>query len=266
LDMAMLPLEVTVYVKAHVISLYKEDNYAFLRYFFTQDIQDEFHQLSRTVFYDFDGTDTKQERFVTVFELYAKPKLSETADLLKEVLEGYDHTADVVMDLFTHDNRTFRLSNLDGIVKLEEIRQDGTKEEVVLPKEPEPVKEEPVAETPPETFNEALAEQILEETQLLNDIVSPFVAMNEGFHLSSEKPKEKPVDLHTVEKPKEEPISLETVEKPEEEAIVLEAPEKEKPEEIVLETAATEKEEPVLVFEKKPEEKKEDEEKITLTF
>ena len=270
-DMAMLPLEVTVYVKAHVISLYKEDNYAFLRYFFTQDISDEFYNLNRTVFYDFDGTDTKQERFVTVFELYARPKLSETADLLREVMEGYDHTADVVMDLFTHDNRTFRLSNLDGIVKLEEIFKDGTKEEVQELKEetPEPVEEvKEVIEETPEVFNQALADEILQEAQLLNDIVSPFLAMNGGFDLSaSSKPKEEKIELNTVEKPEEEEITLETVEKPEEEEIILEAVEKPEEEDIVLEAVEPEKEDPVLVFEEKKEEKKEnEEEKITLIF
>ena len=145
LDMAMLPLEVTVYIRVSVISLYKEDNYAFLRYFFAQDIADEFYHLGNTVIYDFDGTDTKQERFVSVLELYSIPNLAQISDHLKEILEGYDHTADVVIDFFTHDDKEYRLSNLDGIVKLEEIRTDGEKETVELKQETaSPVEEEVV--------------------------------------------------------------------------------------------------------------------------
>ena len=35
MDMAMLPLDVTVYVKVSVVSLSREDNYGFIRYLFT---------------------------------------------------------------------------------------------------------------------------------------------------------------------------------------------------------------------------------------
>ena len=214
LDMAMLPLEVTVYLKVHVISLYKEDNYAFLRYFFTRDIGEYFYRFQNTVFYDFDGTDTKQERFVTVFELYSVPKFSEIADLLKEVLEGYDHTADVIFDFFTHDNRMYRLSNLDGIVKLEEIHTDGTKEEVVIepveepveeiPEEPieeiyEEITEEPVEEAPQE-FNADLADEILKEAEQLGEEIAPLLEKQEGIVLEwkEEKKKEKEEEKITL--------------------------------------------------------------------
>ncbi len=130
-DMALLPLEVTVYIKVSVVSLYKEDNYDFLRYFFSkEDIADEFYDLHKTVFYDFDGSDTKQKRFVTVFELYAKPNYRQISEFLQEVLYDYeDSPADVIMDFYTHDNKAYRLSNLDGIVKLEAMNEKAKAEE-----------------------------------------------------------------------------------------------------------------------------------------
>ncbi|MBQ1477586.1 MAG: hypothetical protein IIZ33_05530 [Erysipelotrichaceae bacterium] len=256
LDMAMLPLEVTVYIRVSIISLYKQDNYDFIRWFFSQDIRDDLYQMEKTVIYDFDGSDTKQERFVSVFELYAKPSCAQVTDHFKEVLEEYDHVADVVMDFFTHDNKTFRLSNLDGIVKLEELHSDGTKEEVKEPVKEEP-KPAPVEEKKeePKVDNKALADEIQQQAKYLDGLISAFEPMDMGLHHVSEEKAEEKITLETVEKPKEEEISLETVEKPEEKAPVLEAPETGK------------KEEPALQFEEeKKEETKDDEEKITLIF
>jgi len=121
-DMLNLDLDVIVYIKVSIVSLYKEDNYDFIRYLFTnEDIKDEFKDINNTVFFDFDGTNTKQERFVTVFELYSIYNYVNISDYLKEILEGYCHNADVLIDFFTHDSKAYRLSNLDGIVKLEEF-------------------------------------------------------------------------------------------------------------------------------------------------
>lgn len=121
MDMAMLPLDVVVYIKASIVSLAKKDNYDFIRYFFTRDIAGDFKDLNETVFYDFDGTRTDQEKFVTIFELYSLLNYANISDYLKEILEEYTHEADVLFDFYTHDSREYRLSNLDGIVKLEEI-------------------------------------------------------------------------------------------------------------------------------------------------
>ena len=121
-DMAVLPLDVVLYLKVSVVSLYKEDNYSFIRFLFSDsDITDYFKDIPKTVIYDFDGSSTKQERFVTIFEAYALRNFAETSDYLKELLDSYSHEADVIIDIYTHDDREYRLSNLDGIVKLEEI-------------------------------------------------------------------------------------------------------------------------------------------------
>jgi hypothetical protein len=125
MDMAMLPLDVTVYVKASVVSLSREDNYGFIRYLFTnQEMNEYFKDIRDTVFYDFDGSHTDKERFVTVFELFSLFNYANVSGYLKEVLEFYSHEADVLIDFYTHDSKAYRLSNLDGIVKLEEMNTE----------------------------------------------------------------------------------------------------------------------------------------------
>lgn len=124
MEMASLPLDIVVYIKVSIVSLYKEDNHEFIRYLFEkEDIKEYFKEISDTQIYDFDSAGTNKERFVTIFELYSLYNYQFISDYLKETLEGYDHVADVIIDLYTHDSKEFRLSNLDGIVKLEELKK-----------------------------------------------------------------------------------------------------------------------------------------------
>lgn len=124
MEMATLPLDVVVYIKTSIVSLYKEDNYDFIRYLFgKEDIGEYIKDTNDIAFYDFDGTGTNQERFVTIFEMFSLYNYANVSDYLKEVLEGYDHIADVIIDFYTHDDKQYRLSNLDGIVKLEECKK-----------------------------------------------------------------------------------------------------------------------------------------------
>ena len=121
-DMAMLPLDVVLYIKVSIVSLNMEDNYNFIKFFFSnEDIYDYLKDINKTIIYDFDGTSTKQERFVSIFELYGLKNYNLTSDYLKEIMELYSHETDVLIDIYTHDNKEYRLSNLDGIVKLEEL-------------------------------------------------------------------------------------------------------------------------------------------------
>ena len=122
MDMAMLDLDVIVYLKATLISLTHEDNYGFIRYLFTNpEISVFFKDVNKTIFYDFDGRNTDQEKVVTIFELYSLYNYDNVSAYLKELLGFYTHEADVLIDLYTHDSKAYRLSNLDGIVKLEEM-------------------------------------------------------------------------------------------------------------------------------------------------
>ena len=121
-DMASLPLDVVLYIKVSIVSLFKEDNYGFIRYLFSNpEIKDYLKDINKTVVYDFDGSKTNQERFITVFELYGTKNYFQTSTYMKELLEHYTHEADVIFDFYTHDDKEYRLSNLDAQVKLEEI-------------------------------------------------------------------------------------------------------------------------------------------------
>ena len=118
-DMAMLPLDVVLYIKISIVSLFKEDNYEFIRFFFNDpDLKEYLKDIDKTIIYDFN---TKQERIVSIFELYGTKNHGLSSIYIKELLENYNHNADVIIDIYTHDDKEYRLSNLDGIVKLEEL-------------------------------------------------------------------------------------------------------------------------------------------------
>ena len=57
---------------------------------------------------------------MTIFELFSLYNYANVSEYLRGLLESYSHEADVIMDFFTHDDKKYRLSNLDGIVKLEQ--------------------------------------------------------------------------------------------------------------------------------------------------
>ncbi len=121
-DMAMLALDVVVYIKASIVSLDKNDNYGFIRFLFSdENMPVYFKDLNDTLFYDFDGRDIGQEKVVTIFELYSLYNYENTSDYLRDLLQSYTHEADVLIDFYTHDSKEYRLSNLDGIVKLEQM-------------------------------------------------------------------------------------------------------------------------------------------------
>lgn len=121
-DMLSLPIEDVVYIKISIISLNKDDNYSFIRFLFSdEEANNFFNNISSTIFYDFDGTNKNQEKYITIFDLTSKCIFQETSMYLEELLNRYTHEANVIIDLFTHDNKKWRLSNLEEIVKLEEI-------------------------------------------------------------------------------------------------------------------------------------------------
>lgn len=121
-DMAMLALDVVVYIKASIVSSDKNDNYDFIRFLFSdENMPVYFKDLNDTIFYDFDGRNIGQEKVVTIFELYSLYNYENTSEYLRDLLQNYTHEADVLIDLYTHDSKEYRLSNLDGIVKLEQM-------------------------------------------------------------------------------------------------------------------------------------------------
>ena len=121
-DMLSLPLNAVVYLKVSIISLDKNDNYEFIKFFFSdEEINDYINDIPSTIIYDFDGTNTNQEKFITIFDTTSKIPFAELSIYLEELLNKYSHEADVIIDLYTHDSQKHRLSNLEGIVKLEEM-------------------------------------------------------------------------------------------------------------------------------------------------
>ena len=125
-EMAMLDLDVVVYCKVSLVSFKKEDNYNFIRFLFSdEDVAYHFKGVNKTIFYDFDGTNTNQEKFVTIFELYSLFNYDIISEYLNDLLINYNHDADVLIDFYTHDSKSYRLSNLDGIVKLEEMNNQN---------------------------------------------------------------------------------------------------------------------------------------------
>ena len=127
-EMAALDLDVVVWIKASVVSYSKEDNYNFIRFMFTdEEIPSYFKNYLKTRFYDYDGTVTFEERFVTFFELYSLMNYASTSIYLEDLLNRYTHEADVVIDFYTHDDKSYRLSDMDGVVKLEELNEEKEK-------------------------------------------------------------------------------------------------------------------------------------------
>ena len=120
-DMAILPLDVILYIKTTVISICKEDNYEFIRFLFNDpDLKDYLKDINKTIIYDFDASD----RFISVFEIYGNKNCTETLDYLKDLLETFTGQGEALFSIYTHDNREYLLSNLDGIVKLEEVNHE----------------------------------------------------------------------------------------------------------------------------------------------
>ena len=120
--MEKLPLNVVLYIKISVVSYSKKDNYDFINFLFTQDeINDFIFNIKDSIVYDFDGTVTKQERFVSIMQVFGLKNFEQTSIYLQEIMQKYDHTADILIDIYTHDDKEYRLSNLDGIVKLEQM-------------------------------------------------------------------------------------------------------------------------------------------------
>lgn len=120
-DMVMLPLDVILYIKVTVISAFKEDNYEFIRFFFNDpDLKDYLKDIDKTIVYDFKAS---EERIVSIFEIFGNKNYMETVDYLNDLLGLFEGQAEALFSIYTHDNKEYLLSNLDGIVKLEEVNK-----------------------------------------------------------------------------------------------------------------------------------------------
>lgn len=125
-DMAVLDLDVVVYMKVSMVSIDKRINYNFIR-FLLNDEDDETNQrgkevmnclkdIDKSVFYDFEFKKDDDTRAITITEFYSKENYTATEMLFRGILEEYSHDAEIIIDFYTHDNHEYRLSNLDGVV------------------------------------------------------------------------------------------------------------------------------------------------------
>lgn len=126
-DMVMLDLDVVTYIKVSMVSIMKEINYNFIRYLFNHDQKDDListmKNINSTIFYDFIYKDSEDDkRAITIFELYSTKPYAETEMLINELLSDYTHDAEVIFDFYTHDNHEYRLTNIDGIIKTDQLK------------------------------------------------------------------------------------------------------------------------------------------------
>ena len=125
-DMAMLDLDVVIYIKVSMVSILKEINYNFIRYLFAHEQKDDFistmKNINSTIFYDFEYQNGDDKRAITIFELYSNKTYTETEMLIKEMLADYTHDAEVIFDFYTHDNHEYRLTNIDGVVSTDQLK------------------------------------------------------------------------------------------------------------------------------------------------
>lgn len=125
-DMAMLDLDVVTYIKVSMVSIMKEINYNFIRYLFNHAQKDEListmKNINSTIFYDFVYENNDDKRAITIFELYSTKTYTETEMLINELLAEYTHDAEVIFDFYTHDNHEYRLTNIDGVVKTDQLK------------------------------------------------------------------------------------------------------------------------------------------------
>lgn len=119
-DMLSLPLEVLAYVKVFVTSIDQQLNTNFISYLSQNNIKDYIYDFQSTTFYTFESPN--KDRCVTLFELYSTISYYEISDFLYELLSKYTHDCDIVFDFFTHDNHLYRLTDIAGEIKIDQLR------------------------------------------------------------------------------------------------------------------------------------------------
>lgn len=121
-ELLEMPLDVIVWCKVTAVSYEQKTNYDFIRFLFSdEEVPSYLKDYSKTQFYDFDGTNTDQARFVTIFELNSLMNYASLSIWLLDLMNRYNHDADIVIDMYTIDDKVYRLSDIDGIVKLDEL-------------------------------------------------------------------------------------------------------------------------------------------------
>lgn len=117
-DMMALDLSVVIYVKFLIISQDFNENNKLIRHLLeNEEYSENFVKLNDTSFYEFKSKDNK---CLTITELFSMRKLEETKDIFKTILEKYNGDCLYTINLYTHDDHHYILHNLEGYISFEE--------------------------------------------------------------------------------------------------------------------------------------------------
>ena len=117
-DMMALELSVVIYLKIVIISKDFNCNNLLIKHIIEDEEYDEnFINIPDTSFYEFKSKDNK---CLTITELFSRRKYIETSDILKNILEKYKGDSLYTINLYTHDDHHYVLHNLEGYISLEE--------------------------------------------------------------------------------------------------------------------------------------------------
>ncbi|MDY6062900.1 MAG: hypothetical protein SPI53_03835 [Erysipelotrichaceae bacterium] len=120
--MAILPLNVIVYIKIILINEDKTKTYNDLRLLFNPSVARELNEyiidLNKIKFYDFDAPD----KFITIMELNAKVNYQLIHDCFEEILNKYQFTGDIVINFYTHNNNNQCLSLYNGLLTTKPLK------------------------------------------------------------------------------------------------------------------------------------------------
>ena len=117
-DMMALDLSIVIYIKLMIISKKFEDNNNLIKHIVQDEEYIENFIVTKDIsFYEFKS---KDEKCLTITELFSKRKYEETVDILKTILEKYKDDALYTINLYTHDDHHYILHNLEGYINVEE--------------------------------------------------------------------------------------------------------------------------------------------------
>lgn len=119
IDMLSLPLEALVYIKVFSTSSIEQDNIDFVSFLHSTDLKEDLYEYEKTDFFQFSSPN--KDRFVTIFELYGNKPYQELSEHFMDVMQEYSHNSDIIIDMFTHDSHLYRLSDLAGEIKLDQL-------------------------------------------------------------------------------------------------------------------------------------------------
>lgn len=117
-DMMSLDLSIIVYIKMMIVSKEFSQNNDLIKHIIeNEEYNENFEAINDISFYEFKS---KDDKCLTITEMFSKRKYIETTDILKTILDNYNGNALFTLNLYTHDDHHYILHNLEGYITLEE--------------------------------------------------------------------------------------------------------------------------------------------------